>query len=63
MQQFKVIITETLAKEITILAEDEDEAYLRAEEQVENEDVVLDWQDFQTRNIEVFKEDGNERNA
>lgn len=63
MQQFKVIITETLAKEITILAEDEDEAYLRAEEQVNNEDVVLDADDFKDRNIEVFKEDENERNA
>lgn len=63
MQTFTVIITETLRKKITILAEDEDEAFLRAEEQVNNEDVVLDADDFQDRNIEVFKEDGNERNA
>lgn len=55
MKEYKILITEYLTKEITINAQSEDEAYNKAKELYNNEDIVLDYNNITQTEIEVLK--------
>ena len=56
MKKFRVSFQETLERIIEIEAENEDKAQEIANEMYRNEEVVLDWQDFIDKDIEVLEE-------
>lgn len=52
-KKYVVTITEYLVKAVIVSASDENEAYEKAEELINNETIVLDDGDFTDRDIEV----------
>lgn len=56
MKKYLVSIVETLEKQVEVEAEDQYQAYEIANEKVNNEEIVLDADDFTGRDIEVIKE-------
>lgn len=56
MKNYKVQITEYLTKIINIEAETEEEAYDKAKELYNNEEVILDYNDITQTEIEIIRE-------
>ena len=54
MNEYTIIITETLKRQIVISAEDYESAYEAAENMVNDGDVILTDEDFYDRDIEVL---------
>ena len=57
MKTYRVVITETLQRTIYIDAKSAEEAKRNVEERYRNEDIVLDWGDYQDTEIEVAEDD------
>ena len=57
MKTYAVVITETLQRTVYIDAKSAEEAKDVAEERYRNEDIVLDWSDYQDTEIEVAEDD------
>lgn len=55
MNKYRVKITETLSKEIELLAESEEDARTKAEEKYYNCEIVLNSEDFVECEMVVFK--------
>lgn len=56
MPSFKIEITETLQRTVTIEAEDLEQAIEKVEEQCNDETINLDWSDFITRDIKELEQ-------
>ena len=56
MKEYMVIITETLQKRVIIQGEDEQDAFVNANEAYNNQDIVLDSSDFVDYDIQVETE-------
>ena len=57
MKTYTVVITETLQRTVYIDAKSAEEAQDVAEERYRNEEIVLDWGDYQDTEIEVVEDD------
>lgn len=57
MKTYEVVITETLQRIVYIDAKSAEEAKDVAEERYRNEDIVLNWSDYQDTEIEVVEDD------
>ena len=57
MKTYNIEITETLQRTITINADNEGEALDKVQEMYDNEEIVLDWSDYQDTEIEVVEDD------
>ena len=57
MKTYNIEITETLQRTITINADNEGEALDKVQEMYDNEEIVLDWGDYQDTEIEVVEDD------
>ena len=57
MKTYRVVITETLQRTAYIDAKSAEEAKDVAEERYRNEEIVLDWGDYQDTEIEVAEDD------
>ena len=57
MKTYKVVVTETLQRTITINADNEGEALDKVQEMYDNEEIVLDSSDYQDTKIEVVEDD------
>ena len=57
MKTYAVVITETLQRTVYIDAKSAEEAKDVAEERYRNEEIVLDWGDYQDTEIEVAEDD------
>ena len=54
---YKVEVTETLQRTVTVIASSEEEAIGLVKEQYRNEDIVLDYRDFVGNDFGIVKED------
>ena len=57
MKTYKVVVTETLQRIVYVDAKSAEEAKDKAEERYRNEEIVLDWGDYQDTKIEVAEDD------
>ena len=57
MKTYRVVVTETLQRTITINADNEGEALDKVQEMYDNEEIVLDSSDYQDTKIEVVEDD------
>ena len=57
MKTYAVVITETLQRIVYIDAKSAEEAKRNVEERYRNEEIVLDWGDYQDTEIEVAEDD------
>ena len=57
MKTYAVVITETLQRTVYIDAKSAEEAKHNVEERYHNEEIVLDWSDYQDTEIEVAEDD------
>ena len=57
MKTYRVVITETLQRTVYIDAKSAEEAKDVVEERYRNEEIVLDWGDYQDTEIEVVEDD------
>lgn len=56
MRKFKVSITETLTREVVVEAENPADAINKVDEMYRNEDIVLDYNDFEDYEVNYEKE-------
>lgn len=56
MRKFKVSITETLTREVVVEAENPADAINKVDEMYCNEDIVLDYNDFEDYEVNYEKE-------
>ena len=57
MKTYRVVVTETLQRTITINADNEGEALDKVQEMYDSEEIVLDSSDYQDTKIEVVEDD------
>lgn len=57
MKTYRVVVTETLQRTVYIDAKSAEEAKGVAEERYHNEEIVLDWGDYQDTKMEVVEDD------
>lgn len=56
MEYYVVQVTETLARTLVVRADNEDEALKKAQQAYDNEEVILDYDDYDGYEIEVLRE-------
>ena len=56
MRKFKVSITETLYKEVIVEAENPTDAVIKVDEMYRDEDIVLDYNDFEDYEVNYEQE-------
>ena len=57
MKTYAVVVTETLQRIVYVDAKSAEEAKDEVEERYHNEDIVLNWSDYQDTKIEVVEDD------
>ena len=57
MKTYRVVVTETLQRTVYIDAKSAEEALDKVQEMYDNEEIVLDWGDYQDTEIEVAEDD------
>ena len=57
MKTYRVVVTETLQRIVYIDAKSAEEAKDEVEQRYHNEEIVLDWGDYQDTKIEVVEDD------
>ena len=57
MKTYRVVVTETLQRIVYIDAKSAEEAKRNVEERYHNEEIILDWGDYQDTEIEVAEDD------
>ena len=57
MKTYRVVVTETLQRIVYVDAKSAEEAKDVAEERYRNEEIVLNWSDYQDTEIEVVEDD------
>lgn len=57
MKTYEVVVTETLQRTVYIDAKSAEEAKDEVEKQYHNEEIVLDWGDYQGTEFEVVEDD------
>ena len=57
MKTYAVVVTETLQRIVYVDAKSAEEAKDEVEEHYHNEDIVLNWSDYQDTKIEVVEDD------
>lgn len=57
MKTYRVVVTETLQRIVYVDAKSAEEASREVEERYHNEEIVLDWGDYQGTEIEVVEDD------
>lgn len=56
MEYYVVQVTETLARTLVVRADNEDEALKKTQQAYDNEEVILDYDDYDGYEIEVLRE-------